>query len=1150
MSSVDTNALRELVAAVHDDIVELAKQLTAQSTDQQHTQLIDELLEYIENISTMAEMMGLNGLHQLSAQLQSCIADGSLSDNDAGSIEQALLNWINGIAKYLSTTNDQSSIEELLACLPTRYHCDIETALREDMDRLQPIDPTHNAAEPEVEDTPIMDEQEDENLDDDWDDDLAESDNVLALFAYEMSLMMEQIAQAAHSLTQQESTQQPYSTLLQRILSTSEDIGLAGISYVCRFIEENLKLLPTISAQQFTESVHCFATWPATLIPYLENPEDDQTCLDIVDCLEDQHWPKPLAYREVRALLEGLAQTTSADEQWHSQRNTEVNAEDVTLDIDADVSQQLIDSFIAEAPAQATALSTYTGYIGQGQQVEQNTQAALRIVHTLKGSAQLIGVKGVANISHHLEDIFEHLVSKDQAPCAELTHTLQEAADMIEVMIEALQGLSAPPLDAQHVLHDVLKWASRIDRGEEVTSASNDDVAFTSAAVNQLESQDNHLSLAEAGSNVAQATSTTDQLRQPVDTNLSQPPAELQPDAAEPSSSAKLLRVPKETIDEIFNIVGETSIAISRLQEQLRLVHHHGDILKQQDYSLQTRQSELENVVNIQTLANRHRHSSHVKNTHNHSDDNTFDSLELDEYDEYYSTIQRFIEVVADNRQASHDVFGQIGTLENLARQQQMLNRTLQDLVMTTRLESIKMIVPRLQRVVRQACRATGKKVDLLVIGEQLRIDGDVLNKLVDPLMHILRNAVDHGIESTEQRLAANKDETGTITLTLRQDGNNISVICADDGRGLDYERIRQTAIRRGLLTETDQADKSWLARQILQPGFSTRETTTELSGRGVGMDMVYESILRLKGSIEIKDGEHHGTRFCLLLPLPLLTSHCLLVQSEQQRYAIPTQSLSHILSPGQGTFEFIGKALTYSHSGNIYQTCALSSLLGSTSNKETQQYQQCAVLLSQLAGAYSAIIVEGVIASYKLVVKSLGHFIPQLNGVTGVAQLGDGSVVPVINIAQLANIQPHSEHSTEHSTEQLNNVTASLRQAHVLIVDDSLSVRSSLKQLLSDAGFETALARDGIEALEMISKHQPDIVLTDLEMPRMTGLELTSHIRREALTKHLPVIMVTSRTAQKHRKLAQQAGVSHYLSKPFSEDQLLQIIESELVLS
>lgn len=951
--------------------------------------------------------------------------------------------------------------------------------------------------------------------------DLSNSEGIMALLCQELSELQADITSLSNEISKsgKESSKkaaQSYTEIIERIHSTSSDLGLSGLVQVCEFIEKNINLALELDDDFRKKTQTVLAGWPQIIIDHLQAPADDKLCLAVVDYLESSAWPEPLKYNEIRDLINGLTKQLELTGDYEvEERSTVANLNDVSLSVDSDASQQLLDAFFAESPTHAEALTMHISNITQGIDIEENTKAAQRISHTLKGSANLIGTKGIANLAHHLEDIFEYLVKKSLMPPEPLAYTMQEAADVIEVMIESLQGISPEPTESRRILQDVLNWANRVDKGH--LSRDTDMPLQQIKPTNKVDPNPSiDKNITSIGSNIVEQSNTISD--------------EMDSTTSIITSQTEYLRVPKDTLDQVFNLIGETSIAIGQIQEELKRMSEHGQDMRKQEKTLQSRRFELENLVSIRAMASQQQRQAVTTNA-------DFDSLEMDQYDEFYSATHSFIEAVSDTRESGQEISTHIMELNGLFLQQQRLNRSLQNLVMTTRLVPVKTIVARLQRIVRQACRTTGKQVKLKTIGDDLLIDGNVLNQLTDPLMHLLRNAIDHGIESPEERFEQGKSNQGNIILHFYQEGNSIRVNCSDDGAGLNYERIHDVAVKKGLLNSTEEASKSSLARIILNSGFSTRDVTTQLSGRGVGMDAVHNAILNLKGSIEIEDNLPAGTNFNLRLPITLLTSHSILVKTNDQKYAIPTSMLDQILPAGTGKFSTVGNKLSFQLGKDVYPAKSLAQLLGTEDFNSTSYDESNIVLLARFGTEVYAVMIEQVISNYELVVKNLGRYVKDISGIAGVALLGDGGVVPVLDLVELLNSHRLGKQHVIHRT---NTDRKKDKLAKVLIVDDSLSVRKSLSQLVEDAGYEAILARDGIDALEVMQKTSPNLILTDLEMPRMTGIELTAHVRANSENKNLPIMMITSRTMSKHQEQAKKAGVDTYITKPFSEDDLV----------
>jgi chemotaxis protein histidine kinase CheA/ActR/RegA family two-component response regulator len=460
--------------------------------------------------------------------------------------------------------------------------------------------------------------------------------------------------------------------------------------------------------------------------------------------------------------------------------------------------------------------------------------------------------------------------------------------------------------------------------------------------------------------------------------------------------------------------------------------------------------------------------------------------------------------------------------------------------VLRTRMVPIQTVAPRLQRSVRQTCRLVDKEVELTIRGADTLMDSNVLNSMIDPLMHILRNAVDHGIELPAERQRLGKSPVGHIELSVLREGNTIIIRCQDDGAGLDLTAIRHLATERGLLAADKPLEEEELARLILLPGFSTQGVATQTSGRGIGMDMVYSRLLDMKGSLRIQTQSGQGCLMELRLPVTLISTHALLVRIYERLYALSDRGIEQILYSGVGTIQKLGNTMTYHLGDEIYEMTSLETLLNLPSDRRTHARAVPPILLvREETGAIRAVLAPEAVDSRDLVVKPLGPYVPKLNGVVGATILGDGSVAPVLDLPELLRA-PTTLRQAPTFAQPTASAAPTVRRQSALVVDDSLSARRSLAQFVQDTGLEVRAARDGLEAIEIINSKHPDIVLADLEMPRMNGLELAAHLRANQTTHDLPIIMITSRSTDKHRREAAAMGVNAYLTKPFAENELL----------
>jgi len=1147
MSEIQTDSIEALLA-----LVDMARQDIAEAmsrfSEQDRESFGDLCGGHLETIGWAADMAGLVKLSAISNALQARFESDKATLNAESRAE--LVNWLNDVQLYLASPDDADGLELLLTPLDADTQSELLQSLSAASGGTGADFPQEGIAQEGLAEVLEADDQavnNDVSRAEHSNENLAfidasmiatqnerefDTSGMLGMLASELHDATPELGQLVKAICETEDATtlkqalSAYRDIVSRVLAVSDELGLKGLTQVCLFVTHNTTLLEQLSPEDRSGAREILQEWPGVVIEHLVQPQDDALCLAVVDFLEIDSWPEPLPYRQVRELIDGLiSELEISGESLVEKREIEALAEDVSLEMSDDVSAELIEAFFAESPGHAESLSHLMEAIASGENIQQNLESAQRIAHTLKGSGNLVGARGVATLAHHVEDIFEFIAKQKMRPPALLAETMQEAADTIESMLEYMQGVAPEPEDAQAVLQKVLNWANRIDQG----NIRADDFAADSPV---------------APRRARLETGAPDLPGGSVDRHDSA--QQLAADAPTPAASttiAETVRVPLDVLDNMFRVVSETAIAIGQIQEHLNRLDDSDKMIRKNDSNLQQRRYELENLVSIRGMAAQHRIAKPDSGAH-------FDPLEMDVYDEFYGATHAYIEGVADSRHILREFTTEVSELNALFLLQQRLNKELQEVIMTTRMVPVSSISARLQRTVRQVCRATGKQAELSVSGEDLMLDGDVLNKLADPLMHMLRNAVDHGIESDAERTAANKPKVGRITLQFRQQGNSVVVDCADDGRGLNYERIRSTAIRHGLIDEQDSPTNQALARLILQSGFSTSEKVTQVSGRGVGMDVVNNTIQSLKGSMEVSDASAGGTLVTLRLPITLLTSHCLLVGvGNDETYAIPTTALTQILSPGTGKLGRVGNNITYQLGKEVYTAHSLDSLLGNSSQSAQDGLADRSVMLVQTAEGIKAVTVDRVVSSYDLVLKNMGAYVKSLSGVAGVSILGDGSVVTVLDLPSLLENRA-SQGRRSQAPRSTPRAAAEASLPKVLIVDDSLSVRSSLSQLMSDGGYRVVTARDGLEAVNMLEAEAPDIVLTDLEMPRMNGLDLVGYIRNSSQWNPLPVVMITSRTMAKHRQQAERAGVNSYITKPFTEDEVLASIDRELAPS
>jgi len=496
-------------------------------------------------------------------------------------------------------------------------------------------------------------------------------------------------------------------------------------------------------------------------------------------------------------------------------------------------------------------------------------------------------------------------------------------------------------------------------------------------------------------------------------------------------------------------------------------------------------------------------------------------------------------------------------TAEDQLAAQARLTRDLQDDLLRTRMVEFEGLSDRLYRVVRQAAKETGKQVRLDIVGGATEVDRGVLDRMTGAFEHLLRNCITHGIELPAVREAAGKDPAGLVTVSLRQEGNEVSIEFRDDGAGLDLERIRQKAVAQGLMPGDAEPSHAELAQLIFTPGFTTADTVTELAGRGVGMDVVRSEVNAMGGRIETATAAGQGTSFRLILPLTTAVTQVVMLRCGAVNVAVPTHLIEMVRRAKPAEVEQAYSAGAYQFADQVLPFYWLGALL-QLSPRGFEEARSLPVIIIRSAQQRIAVHVDEVLGNQEVVVKNLGPQLSRLPGLAGMTLMASGAVSLIYNPVALAAVYGeraqaftatalHREAEGGATTEQqvaaAELAVAEAQPPLVLVVDDSLTVRRVTQRLLAREGYRVTLAKDGIEALERLAEEVPTVVLSDIEMPRMDGFDLLRNIRANDVWAKLPVVMITSRIAQKHRDHAEQLGVNHYLGKPYGEEELLALV-------
>jgi chemotaxis protein histidine kinase CheA/ActR/RegA family two-component response regulator len=890
-----------------------------------------------------------------------------------------------------------------------------------------------------------------------------------------------------------------YAEQLDHILNATVHLGMGGLQKVIEIIQVNASTLQMSPDAVTPERQALLAAWPDVALAYLAEPDNQAAAQTLADITANPLWMLPVNQDLLPQWVAALTAVEIVQARGDAERATEALPEHVDLSVPADIDRSVLNSLLAELPQHAQEFSMLVQRLSQGGTLEDMDQAR-RVAHTLKGAGSTVGVKGVANLTHVIEDILVAFDREKRLPTRALREALLEAADCLEAMSESLAGETEAPPESLAVYQKVLDLANRID-------------------ADGLPEEDAPAPLPPPAAVPAQRVAAQAQTSEAADASATE-------------DTETYLRVPASLIDSLLKLSGENAIITSQLQD--RVARLSDDLYAQRTGSRHIRQlsSELEQLVDVRGMAMLSGGTGEL------------DALEMDQYNELHMLSRRIVESAADSQEFSRAFDREIASFRDLMAAKERTQLEIQRSIQRTRMVEVASIAPRLQRTVRQASRVLDKSVALVVQGETTLVDTQLLNRIMDPLMHMLRNAVDHGIESTEERHANGKPATGTITLTFSTVGSNFAVRCEDDGRGLNLQRIQAKAIQGGLIQNNDVLSDAQIMRLTMLPGFSTREEATLISGRGVGMDVVQRTVTDLRGMLDLNSQAGLGARFDMAFPVQFSATQVMISRSPRHLLAISERSVEQLSPIGENLLQEPDGSQVYVFQGERVPALRLETLLGLPTQALVHPgVIEVVMIVFDENRQRHAVVMPEVSDSRNVVVKPFHSILPRRVGVDGATIMGDGSVAVVVDLPDLLRAHRAGDNASSGIGEAVPVAMLPL----CLIVDDSVSVRRTMEQLMQDAGYEVASARDGIDALGELQKRKPDVVLVDLEMPRMNGLQFTSALRNQAATKTTPVVMITSRFTEKHHQLAMEAGVDSFLTKPYSEEQLLSTI-SELL--
>ena len=872
--------------------------------------------------------------------------------------------------------------------------------------------------------------------------------------------------------------------------------------------------------------------------------------------------------------------------------------EEAVADFDPEVAAIFTDEATELIDASEQALSSWRSEPGNA----DYRLSLKRPLHTLKGGARMAGIMAMGDLSHELESLVMSVetgrLTADEPMFAAIQSSLDELARMREqvakgqrvaparALIARLQALSrpggaaaaaaepaatapppppapvsvsAPPpaaAELELVYEAEAPAPSPEPQDEEIVLSPDEEIVDTGLARLNAELV-RARSEAIAGEPAAEPAAPAEsapaaaeessleqtfvapspfvKLRPPEPADEAPAPPAPVPPGREPvptGERVEMARVDAELLDQLLNISGEASIARARLEQQLGSFDFNLGELSRTVTRLKEQLRHLEIETEAQIL---HKHEDEAGS---HRSD--FDPLELDRY----SSIQQYSRALAET---ANDVASIQGLLENLAKDTQNLlqqqARTITELqngLMRTRMVPFQRHVQRLARIVRQAAADTGKRAELSVEGASGELDRQVLERMLPPFEHMLRNAVVHGIEKPDERVKRGKPDTGRILLELHREGAEVMVRLTDDGGGMNLRAIRDKAQALGMIGAGQTLSDEDAMQLILEPGFSTAGAITQQAGRGVGMDVVATEIKRLGGALHMETKAGEGSVFTIRLPLTLAISHALVVRTDEEYYALPLPTVEGVLrlSKAEVTAHLGKDAAAFDYGGQKYRFQHLANFVGLPPSELPGQDVTIPVVLVRAGEHSTGLVADELVGSREIVVKSVGPQISSIRGISGATILGDGRIVIILDIGALVRAEWRTRAAAPAPPREKGD-----RRTFAMVVDDSITVRRVTQRLLERNGMRVMTARDGMDAVALLQDNIPDVILLDIEMPRMDGYEVAAHVRNDPRLKDVPIIMVTSRVGEKHRARAIELGVDDYLGKPYQEAQLLDAI-------
>lgn len=825
---------------------------------------------------------------------------------------------------------------------------------------------------------------------------------------------------------------------------------------------------------------------------------------------------------------------------------------------DAEISEEILEFFIPEAEEHFQTITECLLSLETNPNQEE-IQRLFRAMHTVKGSAAQVGLQRIAHVAHRAEDLIGRLRDGLGRPSTEIVDACLEAVDVLKRLLYHRWP------DEQLVQDSIGSLLARMEalalesgNGEpETTSLKSDDASE--------QESDAHSSLAEAPTLPAAAIPPATEPEQadagPPTWQGSEIPRLLGVNELAGTPQSKSVRIPLNLLDRMMNAVGELVINRTRMIGRLGELERLTEVLNFSKARLADKIGEFQGKYEFtplrscspafRSMARGPEVGAGASNTFYQTSASEFSELELDRYDDFNILSRSLTEISADITEVLTELHRFVTHVDSELDDFSKLAHRLQDEITQARMVPIGNLFMRISRTARDAAKAAAKQVELSLSGTETELDNGIIQQISDPLIHLVRNAIAHGIESPKERAAKGKPAIGRLDVRAFQRGNQICIEVEDDGRGIEYERVRTTAVENGFVSvdEAGGLTEQQLLELLFRPGFSTASHKTELAGRGVGLDVVRSNLDGLNGEISVETNPGAGTRFMLKVPLTLIITQALFLRSRGSIFAIPLTCVEEIRRVPVAALEEIGGQLITRVRDVDTEVVRLDAQLGLEACEPTNGFYRMVIV--SVNGRQVGLLVEEVLRKDEIVIKSLGEYLRGVRLFSGATIAPDGSLILLLDVNRLVAGETREQRlvqsaaNTSVALSPPRPVAAGGNGSHpeakgILLVDDSISIRRFLSRMLEKAGYAVKCACDGLEALETVSQSRFDLVLTDLEMPRTTGYELMAHLRQNTATRQIPVLVMTSRAGTKHREKALREGASGFLTKPVQEDQLL----------